>query len=249
MKPDVKITVAVALVLTVAVIFWPRPQTPISLVENKPEPLNDSTQELIAAEAVTAATTTNALPTVPQTELKRRRSEFSTDEKIAFEKNFETRYKSAIQKWASAFEGRIPFDPAAVTADRLVERIGRNDAYREYVFVIDGITLGVEDKSGVARVDYVNNPQNTRKMMQTGSDETPIVQVPVSRDEIATMLEKEGGRRFAPHDIRMTPSGLSGGLNGGVIVDVGGNPENGASWDYEMVFAPDGKLAFYLRGI
>jgi hypothetical protein len=51
-----------------------------------------------------------------------------------------------------------------------------------------------------------------------------------------------------PNDIRLIPSGYSGALNGGAIVNVGGTPDNAASWKYDMVIAPDGKLAYYLRG-
>ena len=44
------------------------------------------------------------------------------------------------------------------------------------------------------------------------------------------------------------PSGYSGALNGGAIVNVGGNPDNAASWKYDMVFGADGRLVYYLRG-
>ena len=33
----------------------------------------------------------------------------------------------------------------------------------------------------------------------------------------------------------------------GTIVNVGGNPDNAASWEYDMVFGSGGKLAYYLK--
>jgi hypothetical protein len=50
------------------------------------------------------------------------------------------------------------------------------------------------------------------------------------------------GWRYAIH-IRITPTGFSGSLNGGAYID----PDNEASWDYDIVLGSDGKLAFYLR--
>jgi hypothetical protein len=32
-------------------------------------------------------------------------------------------------------------------------------------------------------------------------------------------------------------------------VHVGGDPNNAASWKYDMVFGADGKLAYYLKGV
>jgi hypothetical protein len=61
-------------------------------------------------------------------------------------------------------------------------------------------------------------------------------------------IEAESGTRFAAGEIRIYPSGPSGSLNGGAFVHVGGDPENGASWKYDMVFDPQGKLAYYLKG-
>ena len=116
---------------------------------------------------------------------------------------------------------------------------------------VDGNTLylGVADSKGFARVDDLNSPKETRKMatIPDGS-QSPIMTTPVSKEDITRMIEADGGIRFPSHEIRMTPSGLSGSLNGGVIVNVGGDPRNGASWKYDLVFGPDSQLAFYLRG-
>jgi hypothetical protein len=142
----------------------------------------------------------------------------------------------------------VPFDPESVTPRNLVERLGKDASYNEYVFVVDGITLGVRDAGG-ARVDYLNDPEETRKMATLPKGQVPIMASPVTRSEVRDMLEADGGSSLTPSEIRMTPSGLSGCLNGGVLVAVGGDAGNGASWKYDVVFGPDAKLAFYRKGL
>ncbi len=169
-------------------------------------------------------------------------------EKAEFQSNFVARYKPAFDKWSLAFSGRIPFSSNSLTSEKFVERIGPNSRYHEYVFVIDGITLGIEDKGGIARVGYLNSPKETKQLATLPtSGEVPIGSSPISRDELIKMLYAECGVQFKPQDIRITPTGFSGSLNGGAYASVGGNPDNEASWTYDMVFGNDGKLAFYLR--
>ena len=133
--------------------------------------------------------------------------------------------------------------------EKFVERIGKNASYNEYIFVVDGITLGIQDSKGVARVDYLNDPRQTQKMaMQPNGAEAPIATTPVERMELMTMLAADSGTKFPANEIRMIPSSFSGSLNGGVMVHVGGDPENAASWKYDLVFGADGKLAYYLKG-
>lgn len=180
---------------------------------------------------------------------KHKASEFTADEKAMFAATFQAKYRPAIFKWCDAFKGHIPINPTNVSPADLVDRIGNTSAYSEYVFVVDGITLGVQDKNGTARVDYLNAPKQTSKLaiLPDGSA-APVLSTPVTRQQVTQMLQADCGVRFAPQNIRIEPSGLSGSLNGGMLVDVGGDPENGASWDYDMVFDSAGKLAYFLRG-
>ncbi len=195
---------------------------------------------------------TQAVQRVPPllSRIKTRLSGFTTAEKEQFEANFREKYQPAVQKWCKAYEGRVPFDAYDVTIDQFVERIGTQDRYREYIFVVNGITLGVRDSvaSGI-RVDYLNVPTQTRKMAMMPEGGTPpvVTSMPVTREQVADMLRADGG--LDPNDkIDFIPSGLSGSLNGGAIVNVGPDPENGASLNYSLVFGPDGKLAYYLKG-
>lgn len=242
MKPKIIIFAAVILAIAGGLLYFSR-----HAVKENP-PLNNTVTKPIAAEATNIS---NSAPSTnrPSQKIKAHFSELSEAEKSEFAVNFERRYKPALQKWCNAFNGHVPFSPDKVTPQELVDRIGRNDLYHEYVFVVDGITLGIEDKSGSARVDYLNDPHQTKKLAaQPAGTEAPIANTPVTRDELIKMLAAEGGTQFPANQIRMIPSGFSGSLNGGVMVHVGGDSENAATWDYDMVFGPDGKLAYYLKG-
>lgn len=196
-----------------------------------------------------AASSPNTFPLQSLSKLKSRLSDFTDAEKDEFRSNFVARYKPALLKWSEAFSGRMPLNPDAVTPEKFVERVGKNASYREYIFVVDGITLGIQDSKGIARVDYLNDPKQTGKMTRLPTaGEVPVSSTPVSKDEVVKMLSAEGGTQFKPNDIRLIPSGYSGALNGGAIVNVGGNPDNAASWQYDIVFSADGQLAYYLKG-
>ena len=190
------------------------------------------------------------LETSVHTGIKLRYSEFTPEEKAAFASNFNSRYKSAVSNWCHAYGDHTPISPDAITEDKFVERIGRKPAtYGEYIFVVDGITLGVRDVNGVAKVGYLNNGSQTAKMaMLPNGGEAPKINGPVTKQEVIAMLATDGGTQFLPGDVRMVPSGFSGALNGGTMVHVGGDPENAASWKYDMVFGADGKLVYYLAG-
>jgi hypothetical protein len=189
----------------------------------------------------------SVIPLQSLSKLKTRWSDFSDAEKSEFASNFVARYQPALEKWCGAFSNRVPFSSASVTTNNMVERVGTRPTYREYIFVVDGITLGIQDRKGVAQVDYLNVPAETGKMTLLPNGEVPISTTPVSKEEVVKMSAEESGIQLRPNDIRLVPSGYSGALNGGAIVNVGGHPDNAASWQYDMVFGNDGKLAYYLK--
>ena len=80
------------------------------------------------------------------------------------------------------------------------------------------------------------------------SGEAPIIATPVDKNQLVEMLGTDSGEQFRANDVRLIPSALSGALNGGALVHVGGDPNNAASWEYDLVFGADGKLAYYLKG-
>jgi hypothetical protein len=237
--------ILIGLVLAVILIFVGMAfRLPAEKHQVQDEPLPSALKSKIPA-----ISTPNTFPLKSLSKLKSRFSDFTDAERNEFRSNFVARYKPAFLMWNDAFAGRVPLNPDTVTPEKFVERVGKNASYREYIFVVDGITLGIQDANGVARVDYLNDPKQTGKMtMLPSGGEAPISSTPVSKEELATMFFAEGGTQFMPNDIRLIPSGYSGALNGGAIVNVGGTPDNAASWKYDMVIAPDGKLAYYLKG-
>lgn len=179
--------------------------------------------------------------------LKFRANEFSDKEKTDFAENFKTKYRPAILKWTAADHGHVPISPADVTIDKLAERVG-NDIYSEYIFVVDGVTLGVRDSKAEVTVDYLNVRRETQKLntLANGS-EVPKVTSPVNQQDILKMVRDDIGAQVAAKDVRTISSGISSGLNGGAVVEVGGDPNNFASWRLNLVFSADGSLAYYLK--
>lgn len=183
------------------------------------------------------------------TGVRHRASALSPDQMQEFRKKFEARYKPAIRKWAHAYQNHLPFSVDAISADTFVERIGRDPSYNEYVFVVNRITLGVADHNGEARVDYLNDPSATAKLGALPPNApTPILQIPVTQAEVGLMLKADSGNAAEETNIHMIATGVSGALNGGVNVIVGGDVNNFLSWSYNIVFGPDGKMVYYLKG-
>lgn len=196
-----------------------------------------------------SARTANGLQHLAFSKMTSKWDDFTDFEKGEFATNFVTRYKPALVKWCDAFSGRVPISPDSVTTNNFVTRVGTRPVYREYIFVVDGITLGIQDSKGVARVDYLNAPKDTSKMTELpNGGGPPISTTPISKNEVVKILAAESGSQFTPNEVRLIPSGYSGALNGGAIVNVGGDPDNAASWKFDMVFNTDGKLAYYLKG-
>lgn len=237
-------TSAVLVAVLLVFFLWPGAE------RRRPQPASRTSPVLQPAAIVTILQTNSAAVGTNPPKIRHRMLDFTPEARASFHTNFTTQLKPALQRWCKIYGDRVPFDPNDVTVERFVERIGRDASYSEYIFVVDGVTLGIRDKNGSVRVDYLNAPKNTEKLavLPTGG-EPPILTSPLTREEVARLLEEDGGFRFQPHEIRIIPTGLSGSLNGGAFVNAGGDPENGASWAFDMIFSQDGKLAYYLKGV
>jgi len=123
----------------------------------------------------------------------------------------------------------------------------------EYIFVLDGITVGVRDSvrdaGGVPNVAYLNAPKAGQLNVLPAGAALPITEPPVSRQETLRMLKAESGKSFSQEEVRRIPSGLGSALNGGVNVIVGGDLNNFLSWKYSLLFGPDKNLVYYGKGI
>ena len=138
--------------------------------------------------------------------LKFRPSEFSDNQKSDFAENFEKKYRPAILKWSKAYHGHLPIAPEDITADKLAERVGNGDTYSEYIFVVNGVTVGVGDSKTEVAVDYLNVKKQTQKLntLPDGS-EVPKLTSPVGQQEILQMIRNDLGKEFNAKDVRTTP--------------------------------------------
>jgi hypothetical protein len=178
--------------------------------------------------------------------VRTRREQLDDAQRAALNDVLERRLKPALNGWCDAYAGHVPFRPDEVTAERFFERIGRGDTTM-FVFVFNGTTLAIEDSGGSARVKYVNTP-GSKQLMDMPKGVPPDPSVPVTRPELVQMLKADSGQDFMPAEIRVIPTAFSSSMNGGAHVNVGGDPNNIASWKFTMVFGPDGNLNYYCRG-
>ncbi len=174
------------------------------------------------------------------------RKDLSEDEQTALKETFENRLKPALHEWCKAYAGHVPFQPEALTVDNLIEEIGRGK-FRMYMFVLDGTTFGIADVDGSAHVSYLNTP-DAKKLMALPDGMPPNTDLSVTRSEITKMLKVDSGVNFPPAEIRIIPTAFSSAMNGGVHVNVGGDPNNVASWKFTLVFGSDGILKYYCKG-
>jgi hypothetical protein len=162
--------------------------------------------------------------------------------------DLDKKYKPVLSNWLAAYAGRVPFEIGDVSLDTFCGWGGSSNAHT-YTFVLkDGVTLTIAD-SKYQNATYVcdlNAPKQSSLLMELPTDgRSPIMTMPITRADIIDMVERDSGYRYTEGQIRMGPTGLSGSLNGGAHVEIGGNPNNAASWEYSFVFGPDGKLAIY----
>jgi len=93
------------------------------------------------------------------------------------------------------------------------------------------------------------NALETKKMMGLPNGERPIMQIPIDRLELLAMVQSDLGQPISPTELRVTSSSVATALNGGAIVEVGGDPNNSVTWKANLVFNSSGQITYYLRGL
>ena len=181
----------------------------------------------------------------PQGTYRLGRGNMSDAELAEFNATFEKKLKPAVERWCMAYAGHVPFEAGALTMDTFSAAVGRGPRCM-YMFVLDGMTVGIEDADRGVLLTHLNTP-NSKKLVQLPRGTVPDPSMPVTREEVARLLKVDSGVNFPPAEIRVTPTAFSGAMNGGAQVSVGGDPINSASWKFTLVFGADGKLAYYLR--
>src|SRR6185437_15713833 len=102
----------------------------------------------------TAQPSTNKVP--DNLGFREKANQMTDAEKVEMTNLFATKLKPAVEKWASVYTNRVPFDLADLTMDKFVERFGRDSkVYHSYTFVMGDITLGIAEQNGATAVQYL----------------------------------------------------------------------------------------------
>ncbi len=230
----------VTLVLTVSLIFKGAVPKPVIIPEEMQS--SDSVPEPVPAQDPKS----NILSQTRN--YGARKAILTSDERAAFEERFATRLKPAVEKWCNAYDGHLPFKAVDLTVDRFKEQIGRNPSFMIYTFMLDGITLCVQDSQERTVVNYLNAPQ-AKLLTKLNNGSAATLDLPIQKEDVIRMVKADSGTMFRRDEIQLRPTGTASALNGGAFVDIaplGGNPNNGLC-KVSLVFDPDGNLAYYCR--
>jgi hypothetical protein len=176
-----------------------------------------------------------------------RAGDLSAAEKEALAKKFREKFRPAMERWSKAYGDRLPIQPDDVTLDKFVERLGDS----LYTFVLGDFTLTFDESKDSAKVSYLASRKAMLQLNNSPTGEVPKTDLPVTREEIARMVQADTGVGFKPNEILMTPTGTAFAMNGGANIRIGppktALPAVSGPDKLDLVFGPDGKLAYYLR--
>jgi len=189
-------------------------------------------------------------PAMPPTNLLRavRAGDLSASEKDELAKKFREKFRPAMERWANAYGNRLPIAPDDVTLDKFADRLGGD----LYTFVLGDFTLTFAESTNSAKVWYLASRKATIQLNNPpAGSEAPKTDLPVTREEIARMVQADTGVSLKPSEILMSPTGLGFAMNGGAYIRIGppkiALPAVSGPDKLDMVIGPDGKLAYYMR--
>ena len=180
-----------------------------------------------------------------------RADDLTAEQKTELAKKFESTYKPVVQKWFSAYEDRIPFRIEDLTLDKLSERIGKDESFYLYTFVVDGTTFTIQDSKGTPKVSYLmtrKGAQDLNQLPKQGFE--PDLTLPVTKEDVIRMVKADCGVEFKASEVEIKPTAAACALNGGAFVDIlpaGADPNNGLASKIDLVFDHNGKLINYER--
>lgn len=181
-------------------------------------------------------------PLPPNINNVQRFSNLTASEKEELIKKFKKEFKPTVEKWWTAYEGRIPFQLEDFRLDKFVDRDGVPNNHF-YTFVFDGTTLVMWEKDGTVKVFYMATKSAVTKLNDLPQGTVPSAKVSISQKDIVRMVKADSGKEFALKDIAINPTGLASALSGGAFVHIApGGPETEV---LTLVFNDDGKLAYY----
>lgn len=187
---------------------------------------------------------TNA-PPINQILVNKPASQLTPAERKTLEELFNERFKPAINKWANAYKGRIPFD---------VSEINLTNFYAVsagcYTFMIGSTTFVIYNSRDKAKVFYLMTKQGAHDLNSIPKDGKPRdLSVPVTREQVLKMAEADTGLHYELKDVVINPTGAFCTIDGGADIEVGIKHENGmeiaAINNLSFVIGKDGKLITY----
>lgn len=250
-----RVTIAVLAVLALGVVFvWTRvPRHPLPPVATQPVPT--PTDDAVSNHSIVGSTNSvaNLTPKDPErrpspSHVRMPASRLTEEERQDFEAKFTSKLKPEIDRWCKIYADHLPFDPKDVTADKFVERLGRTPDSYSYTFMVNGITIGVDDYGGKAMFSDMTTRDIKEAERIPKNPESPKPSS-VSKDEVIRLLKEDSGKEYPPEQVIVSPTGNASAMNGGAYVLVGESVHAayGPPPDYIMIFGPDGKLVNYGR--
>jgi hypothetical protein len=176
-----------------------------------------------------------------------RADDLSPSEKDELAKKLREKFRPAMERWAKAYGSRLPIAPDDVTLDRFSDRLGDD----LYTFVLGDFTLTFDESKDSTKVSYLASRKALIQLNKSPTGEAPKTDLPVTREEIARMVQADTGVSFKPNEILMTPTGIGFAMNGGANIRIGppkiALPAVSGPDKLDIVVGPDGKLAYYMR--
>lgn len=179
-----------------------------------------------------------------------RRDDFTPAQKAELAAKFKDRFQPVAENWTNAYGKHVPFSLDKLALENFVERLGESTSFYMYTFVFGDYTFTMQESNGQPKVSYLASKESIQQLNQL-NDAPPKLTMPVTRDELTTMVKADTGVAFKPNQIFMIPTGTGSALNGGATITIAppqNNPNLGPA-KLSMVFGPDGKLAYYLRDV
>jgi len=180
--------------------------------------------------------------------LGKRASDFTPEQKAEFEKTFNERIKPAIDKWANAYAGHLPFDPSVITIDKFHSTL--DGGY--YTFMIGDTTFTVCDNKHGTKVFYLMERQTALDLNNVSKAGTPRnLTVPVKADEVLKMATADTGLKYELKDVVIRPTATYCNIDGGAYVEVGIKYLNGMMLvnpdNLSFVMGSNGKIVSYMH--
>lgn len=179
-----------------------------------------------------------------------RAAHLSDQQKADLAEKFASKFRPAVERWLSAYEGHTPFTLDNFTLDKFHSTLGSH----MFTFMIGEITLTLVEPRNPdqpAKVGYLMSRQAALDMNRLpGADFVPQLNLPVTREQVILMVKADTGVEFKLNEVMLKPTAKACALNGGAFVDLlpaGADPNNFLNNKISMVFDADGKLVNYER--